>query len=95
MPHLTTRRTCESLPQISVAYVKRNGIFGPRPQAFGFDCESEGIRERIWIHPARMLRDRGIERGRFAKQSQSNNSAADAGLTGLENWQQSTEMTGK
>ena len=65
MPRLTTRRTCESLPQISVAYVKRAGIFGPRPQSFGFDCESEGIRERIWVHPARMLRDRGIERGRF------------------------------
>ncbi len=61
VPRLTTRKTCESLPQISVAYVKRAGVFGPRPQSVGFDYESE----RIWIHPARMLRDRGIERGRF------------------------------
>ena len=61
MPRRTTRRTCESLPQISVAYVKRAGIFGPRPQSFGFDYESE----RIWVHPARILRDLIIERGRF------------------------------
>ena len=61
MPRRTSRRTCESLPQISVAYVKRAGVFGPRPQSFGFQNESE----RIWIHPARMLRDQGIERGRF------------------------------
>ena len=60
MPRLTTRRTCESLPQISVAYVKRAGIFGSRPQSVGFDHGSG----RIWVRPAPKLRDRIIERGR-------------------------------
>lgn len=61
MPRRTTRRTCESLPQISVAHVKRGGALGPKARSHGSGYGPEGI----WVHPAPELRDRIIERGRF------------------------------
>jgi len=61
VPRRTTRRTCESLPQISVAFVKRGRGFDPNAGR----CRSGYGPESICIQLAPTLRDRIIERGRF------------------------------